>query len=1003
MRAKSQALLLIAVMAGLFLWACNENPEEPVVGDTSFESADPNWDGEGGMYGDDEADAGAEADGDADADADGEASPEREIEEADIIKIEGDLLYALSEYRGLVVIDISDPANLEVLGRHAMYGRPFEMYVRDNIAYCIYSSFWIYTYNETEGTSDWVSTSRIVALDVSNPERMRAVGNFDLAGEISDSRIVGDVLYAVAFEDGWCWRCESTPQTTITAINIAEPSNIGVVDRLAYEEEGAYGWRRNIAVTTERMYVSGTNYGDDWETAHSTIQVVDISDPRGRIRPGAQVEVAGQISNRWQMDEYNGVLRVVTQPGSWWGSEEQPVVETFAVRSASDVTPLGRLEMTLPRPERLMSVRFDGPRGYAVTFEQTDPLFTIDLSDPENPVQRGELEIPGWLYHMEPRGDRLFAVGYERTGDTSLQVSLFDVSDLDNPEMLDRVNFGAGWGWMVEDQDRIHKAFRILQDLGLILMPFAGWSHDDEGYYGRFHSGIQMIDFTDDSLDQRAVIPHHGFARRAFIHRDRLFAMSDERVEAYDITDRDDPELLDNVTLSRSVYRVAPFGDHVAELVSDWWTGEARLDILPRSDPDGMNPVGRLDLAELLPDDSRAYYYWSYAFSYHNSRLLAHGDHLYLIWQDQSCGYWWFDDECGEDETELTGVAVFDVSDPTAPELVSHQRFPVRFPMQRGWWWSGAIEAGDTIAQIGSTIVIRPAPDFYWWWDDEREREAPTLEILDLSRPERPRHAASFTLPGDHEMGTLQVVGDQIYTSHREPSRTGRVRFYLDQIDVSRPSTPRLIRSVNIPGSPIRFDAETDRLVTVDYQWRSTPADDWEDCRGYWRDVRWDEDEGLCYRLDRTLNVLEVHRGVAELLDRMSFGDRSPRDVRVTSDRVFVGTQQTYYWWWDDDEEPVDPRPELIVVTGLDDGLLRERASVRMSSPYTWLYAARGTQAIVLSDTPPALDLYDSADADDPELVNQSLLTGYGYDVHILDDSVVSANSMWGVQVIPLP
>ena len=35
--------------------------------------------------------------------------------------------------------------------------------------------------------------------------------------------------------------------------------------------------------------------------------------------------------------------------------------------------------------ERIYSVRFVGDSGYVVTYRQVDPLFTIDLSDPENP------------------------------------------------------------------------------------------------------------------------------------------------------------------------------------------------------------------------------------------------------------------------------------------------------------------------------------------------------------------------------------------------------------------------------------------------------------------------------------------------------------------------------------------------------------------------------------------------------------------------------------------
>lgn len=75
---------------------------------------------------------------------------------------------------------------------------------------------------------------------------------------------------------------------------------------------------------------------------------------------------------------------------------------------------LGELTLKLPQAnERLQSARFDGVRGYAVTFRQTDPLFTLDLNDPANPQQVGELQMPGYLHYMEPRGERMIALGLD--------------------------------------------------------------------------------------------------------------------------------------------------------------------------------------------------------------------------------------------------------------------------------------------------------------------------------------------------------------------------------------------------------------------------------------------------------------------------------------------------------------------------------------------------------------------------------------------------------------
>src|SRR5690606_13121131 len=148
--------------------------------------------------------------------------------------------------------------------------------------------------------------------------------------------------------------------------------------------------------------------------------------------------------------------------------------------------------------------------------------------------------------HMEPRGDRLVGLGYDQgNADGGLTVSLFDVSDLSTPTMIDRVNFGGEWGELAEDQDRIHKSFQVLDSEQLILVPFAGWSYatQDECYTPQTYlSGVQLIDWEEDELTLRGVAPSQGRARRALLHEDRLLTMSDQRLEAFDIEDRNEPQ-----------------------------------------------------------------------------------------------------------------------------------------------------------------------------------------------------------------------------------------------------------------------------------------------------------------------------------------------------------------------------------------------------------------------------------------------------------------------------
>ena len=76
---------------------------------------------------------------------------------------------------------------------------------------------------------------------------------------------------------------------------------------------------------------------------------------------------------------------------------------------------IGRLENLAPG-ERLYSARFIGDKGFLVTFVKVDPLFTLDLSDPSNPVLAGELKVPGYSDYIHPLDDNyLLTIGKDAT------------------------------------------------------------------------------------------------------------------------------------------------------------------------------------------------------------------------------------------------------------------------------------------------------------------------------------------------------------------------------------------------------------------------------------------------------------------------------------------------------------------------------------------------------------------------------------------------------------
>jgi hypothetical protein len=288
---------------------------------------------------------------------------------------------------------------------------------------------------------------------------------------------------------------------------------------------------------------------------------------------GARLNVAGAVLNRWQMDESSGVLRVISQQGAGLtgNGTAMPSVDTFTIASTSSFVPLGHAALTLPSQEGLRTVRFDATRAYAITFNQTDPLFSIDLSDPANPRQRGQLSMPGWMFYLEPHGDRVIGLGVDRTDTAgSLNVSLFDVSNMDAPMLLKRVAFGAtGLGEdfeilnyeVPEDQDRIQKAFKVFPD-GTVAAPFSGLMSSPK--CDQTGGGVQLLTWANDTLTKGALLAMKGNPRRAFEKGDELIAVSDSNVTSFALASASasgsPPASSADVTIGACVARSLPGG-----------------------------------------------------------------------------------------------------------------------------------------------------------------------------------------------------------------------------------------------------------------------------------------------------------------------------------------------------------------------------------------------------------------------------------------------------------
>ncbi|MHC4752329.1 MAG: beta-propeller domain-containing protein, partial [Planctomycetota bacterium] len=145
-------------------------------------------------------DASAEG-GDKDAKTSAPDTPQqpREIEEADIIKLVDDTLYILNTYRGFMIIDVSEPDTPELTSRVPLFGQPVEMYIVEPRAYVILTHYYN-TFLWAEGGDtepEYRHGSEIVVIDIANPADPEVQQYIELNGFITNTRRVGEVIYAV--------------------------------------------------------------------------------------------------------------------------------------------------------------------------------------------------------------------------------------------------------------------------------------------------------------------------------------------------------------------------------------------------------------------------------------------------------------------------------------------------------------------------------------------------------------------------------------------------------------------------------------------------------------------------------------------------------------------------------------------------------------------------------------------------------------------------------------
>ena len=307
---------------------------------------------------------------------------------------------------------------------------------------------------------------------------------------------------------------------TVLTFDLTKDLGTGEPVTIVADGDTVYGTEKSLYVADDHMVTEGKPAGiAGGGSGRTELYQFDITKP-GKPVHVASGSVDGVLLNQYSLSEYEDNLRVATTTSGQSSTESRVTVLT---RKGNELTPVGMVG-GLGAGERIYAVRFFGDTGYVVTFRQTDPLYTVDLSDPAKPTVTGELKITGYSAYLHAAGaGRLIGVGQEANANgrvTGAQVSLFDTRDPAGATRIAQYQLASSW----TEVDGDPHAFLYWPDKGLVVLPVSGGSDN----------GALVLKLTDNSFTRVGLLEHRSeqygdlvTPRRALVIGDELWTVSD--------------------------------------------------------------------------------------------------------------------------------------------------------------------------------------------------------------------------------------------------------------------------------------------------------------------------------------------------------------------------------------------------------------------------------------------------------------------------------------------
>ena len=247
---------------------------------------------------------------------------------------------------------------------------------------------------------------------------------------------------------------------------------------------------------------------EHWEELEKT-GIMKININTYEIKSGS---VSGNLINQFAMDEYNNNLRVATTIGNYWKFRNKMTNNLYVLDD--ELNTIGKLT-NLEKGERIYAVRFMGDKAYIITYKETDPLLVIDLKDAKNPKLLGELKIPGYSTYLHPIENNMI-IGIGKDDDRKLKISLFDVSDYNNPKEVDKYKLPEYWSSALYN----HHAFLWDKDKKIMVLPVGAHAY--------------MFKIDDNNIIMKKDDTHKTNVLRSLYINDCIYTFSNDEIHIID-------------------------------------------------------------------------------------------------------------------------------------------------------------------------------------------------------------------------------------------------------------------------------------------------------------------------------------------------------------------------------------------------------------------------------------------------------------------------------------